>query len=56
VNFAAEAHGARLQISSSISGQWSNQLLYAGDQLAVTGPFAVRGFRDLRLYGDRGAV
>jgi hemolysin activation/secretion protein len=46
--------GVRTQISSTLAGQWSNDTLYASEQVAIAGPFAVRGYRDVRLYGDRG--
>lgn len=54
LNHAIDSAGAPRQFSSSLQAQWSNQVLYAGDQFALAGPFAVRGYRDLRLYGDRG--
>jgi hemolysin activation/secretion protein len=49
-----EPFGLRTQISSNLSGQWSNDTLYASEQFAIAGPFAVRGFRDVRLFADRG--
>jgi hemolysin activation/secretion protein len=49
-----EALGVRAQVSSRLTGQWSNDTLYASEQLALAGPFSVRGYRDSRLYGDRG--
>jgi hemolysin activation/secretion protein len=49
-----EPFGIRTQVASNFSGQWSNQTLYASEQFAIAGPFAVRGYRDVRLFGDRG--
>jgi hemolysin activation/secretion protein len=49
-----EPFGLRTQVSSNFGGQWSNDTLYASEQYAIAGPFAVRGFRDVRLFGDRG--
>lgn len=46
--------GVRTQASSTLSGQWSNDVLYPSEQIAIAGPFAVRGYRDARLFGDRG--
>ena len=48
--------GLRAQISSSVSGQWSNDVLFPSEQIAITSPFAVRGFRDVNLFGDRGVT
>jgi hemolysin activation/secretion protein len=49
-----EPFGLRTQVSSTFAGQWSNDTLYSSEQVAIAGPFAVRGFRDVRLFGDRG--
>jgi hemolysin activation/secretion protein len=46
--------GVHMQLSSNLGGQWSNDVLYPSEQVAVTGPFAVRGYRDVSLLGDRG--
>ena len=46
--------GVKTQVSSTFSGQWSNDVLYPSEQIAIAGPFAVRGYRDTRLFGDRG--
>lgn len=49
-----EAFGVRTQITSAVNAQWSNDVLYASEQISLAGPFSVRGYRDVRLYGDRG--
>jgi hemolysin activation/secretion protein len=49
-----EPFGVRAQLSSTFAGQWSNDVLYSSEQIAIAGPFAVRGYRDERLFGDRG--
>jgi hemolysin activation/secretion protein len=49
-----DAMGVRTQVSSRLAAQWSNDTLYASEQIALAGPFSVRGYRDSRLYGDRG--
>jgi hemolysin activation/secretion protein len=46
--------GLRTQLSSTLSVQWTNDVLYPSEQIAITGPFAVRGYRDTNLFGDRG--
>jgi hemolysin activation/secretion protein len=46
--------GVRMQLSSTLTGQWSNDVLYPSEQIAIAGPFAVRGYRRVSLYGDRG--
>jgi hemolysin activation/secretion protein len=46
----------RAQASSNVSAQWSNSVLFPSEQIAITGPFAVRGFRDVSLFGDRGVL
>jgi hemolysin activation/secretion protein len=46
--------GVRTQFSSNFSGQWTNDVLYPSEQIAIAGPFAVRGYRDVMLFGDRG--
>lgn len=46
--------GVRMQLSSTLAGQWSNDVLYPSEQIAIAGPFAVRGYRQVSLYGDRG--
>ncbi len=46
----------RAQLSSTVSAQWSNSVLFPSEQIAISGPFAVRGFRDVNLFGDRGAT
>jgi hemolysin activation/secretion protein len=46
--------GIRMQLSSTLAGQWSNDVLYPSEQIAIAGPFAVRGYRQVSLYGDRG--
>jgi hemolysin activation/secretion protein len=46
--------GVRTQLSSTLAAQWSNDVLYSSEQIAIAGPFAVRGYRDERLFGDRG--
>jgi hemolysin activation/secretion protein len=46
--------GVRSQLSSTWSGQWSNDVLYSSEQITIAGPFSVRGYRDVRLFGDRG--
>jgi hemolysin activation/secretion protein len=51
-NFAP--FGVRTRVSSTFAGQWSNDALYPSEQVAIAGPFAVRGYRDVRLFGDRG--
>jgi hemolysin activation/secretion protein len=49
-----EPFGVRTQLSSTLAGQWSNDVLYPSEQIALAGPFSVRGYRDARLFGDRG--
>jgi hemolysin activation/secretion protein len=49
-----EAFGVRTQFTSALNAQWSNDVLYASEQISLAGPFSVRGYRDVRLYGDRG--
>jgi hemolysin activation/secretion protein len=49
-----EPFGLRTQLSSTLAGQWSNDVLYPSEQVALAGPFAVRGYRDGRVFGDRG--
>ena len=49
-----EKSGIRTQLSSRLSAQWTNDTLYSSEQIALAGPFSVRGYRDSRLYGDRG--
>jgi hemolysin activation/secretion protein len=44
----------RTQLSSTVAAQWSNNVLYSSEQIGISGPFAVRGYRDFRLFGDRG--
>lgn len=56
INTAFDARGTRLSLSSSLRGQWTSNTLYTGDQITITGPFAVRGYRDVRVYADRGVV
>jgi hemolysin activation/secretion protein len=46
--------GVRMQLSSTLAGQWTNDVLFPSEQIAIGGPFAVRGYRDVMLYGDRG--
>jgi hemolysin activation/secretion protein len=46
--------GVRTQLSSTLAAQWSNDVLFPSEQIAIAGPFAVRGYRDSRLFGDRG--
>lgn len=46
--------GIRTQLSSTVNAQWSNDTLYSSEQIGISGPYAVRGFRDVRLFGDRG--
>jgi hemolysin activation/secretion protein len=46
--------GVRMQFSSTLAGQWSDEALYPSEQIAIAGPFAVRGYRQVSLYGDRG--
>jgi hemolysin activation/secretion protein len=46
--------GIRTQLSSTLNGQWSNDTLYSSEQIGISGPYAVRGYRDVRLFGDRG--
>lgn len=46
--------GVRMQLSSALAAQWSNDVLYPSEQIAIAGPFAVRGYRQVSLYGDRG--
>jgi hemolysin activation/secretion protein len=43
-----------MQFSSTLAGQWSDEALYPSEQIAIAGPFAVRGYRQVSLYGDRG--
>ena len=31
-------------------------MLFPSEQIAITSPFAVRGFRDVNLFGDRGVT
>ncbi len=54
VNHGFEPFGLRTQLSSTLAAQWSNDVLYPSEQVAIAGPFAVRGYRDGRLFGDRG--
>jgi hemolysin activation/secretion protein len=49
-----ETFGVRTQLSSTLATQWSNDVLYSSEQMAIAGPFSVRGYRDGRLFGDRG--
>jgi hemolysin activation/secretion protein len=49
-----EPFGIRTQVSSNFAGQWTNDTLYASEQFALSGPFAVRGYRAVRLFADRG--
>jgi hemolysin activation/secretion protein len=46
--------GVRTQLSSTMAAQWSNDVLFSSEQIGISGPFAVRGYRDFRLFGDRG--
>lgn len=46
--------GLNAQFKSAVRGQWSNDVLYSSEQLSLAGPFSVRGYRDVRVYGDRG--
>jgi len=49
-------HGVGLTYSSSLSSQWTNDVLYGSDQLTVGGIYAVRGFDRTNLAGDSGYV
>ncbi|RYG55697.1 MAG: ShlB/FhaC/HecB family hemolysin secretion/activation protein, partial [Alphaproteobacteria bacterium] len=42
--------------TSSISGQYSSETLYASDQISIGGIYSVRGFYLTSLGGDNGAV
>lgn len=44
------------QLRASVLGQTTGNALTAADQLNVVGPYAVRGFRDAALLGDRALV
>lgn len=44
------------QLRASALGQATGNALTAADQLNVVGPYAVRGFRDAALLGDRAVV
>jgi hemolysin activation/secretion protein len=46
--------GLRTQLTSTLAAQWSDDVLYPSEQIAVTGLFSVRGYRNVRLFGDRG--
>ncbi len=46
--------GLQAQIASNLAAQWSDDLLYPSEQIAVAGLFAVRGYKSVRLFGDRG--
>lgn len=53
----AEAElGGGWQLRGSVLGQTTGDVLVAADQLNVAGPYAVRGFRDAGLLGDRALV
>lgn len=54
VSRTLDPFGVRTQLSSRVSAQWSNDTLYSSEQIALAGPVSVRGYRDSRLYGDRG--
>jgi hemolysin activation/secretion protein len=49
-----EPFGIHTQLASTMSAQWSNDTLYSSEQIGISGPYAVRGFRDVRLFADRG--
>lgn len=53
---AFEPLGVRTQLTSTLSAQWSDDVLFASEQMAISGLFAVRGYRDVRLFGDRGTI
>lgn len=44
----------RYVYSSSVSSQWSSDVLYGQEQFLVGSIFSVRGFRDTSISGDRG--
>jgi hemolysin activation/secretion protein len=48
--------GVRTQFSSTMTSQWSNDTLYSSEQIAISGPYAVRGYRDVLLFADRGLM
>jgi hemolysin activation/secretion protein len=45
-----------LSFSTSLTGQYTRDVLYGSDQLTVGGPYAVRGFDRTNLAGDIGYV
>jgi len=46
--------GIRTQLSSTVNTQWTNDTLYSSEQIGISGPYSVRGYRQVRLFGDRG--
>ena len=44
------------QLSSSLQGQWTKDALIPIDQVNITGPFAVRGFVNAAILGDKAAI
>ena len=48
--------GITAQLSSQLTGQWSDDVLFASEQIAIAGAYAVRGYRDVRLFGDSGLL
>lgn len=49
-----EPLGVRTQLSSTLGAQWSDDVLYPSEQVTIAGPFSVRGYRNSRVFGDRG--
>lgn len=54
INARLDLAGQPVALTSQLTGQWSDDVLFASEQLAIAGPFAARGYRDVRLFGDRG--
>jgi hemolysin activation/secretion protein len=54
VNIRAKIGAQPIGWSTQMTGQWSNDSLFASEQISIAGPYAVRGYRDVRVLGDSG--